>query len=410
MKLADVLEAGQLVDAAQFEIDGVRPELAVRPEHEEGIAEILRAANDAGAAVVPQGGRTALALGRPLERYDLALDTTGLAQVSEYAPEDLTITVQAGMTLRTLQSTLGEYGQYLPIDPPPDDSVTVGGLLATARPGAWRGHLPAARDLILGMSVAMADGTIARSGGRVVKNVSGFDMHRLHTGALGTLGVITTASFKVLPKPAQTRAIVYSCCDLAEAGDLAQRLWGANLAVRTIAILEARAARAAGLGTGPLVLIELAGVADAIGRSAELAAELSERADAAAEPVAPDALGRLRSLGAAEAEATVARIGVPATSVGSAIREAARHGLAAWGYVAAGAVWVWQSESAPEAILALRRSVAAAGGFLQIESGSVALRHRVDPFGETEQELLKALKDRFDPARTLNPGRWAAEV
>src|SRR5439155_10085560 len=96
---------------------------------------------------------------------------------------------------------LREKGQFLPADPPPSDEVTVGGLLATARPGAWRGHVPNQRDLVLGITVATPEGTLLHSGGRVVKNVSGYDLHRMHTGALGAFGVIVEATFKLAPHP-----------------------------------------------------------------------------------------------------------------------------------------------------------------------------------------------------------------
>ncbi|MEI6137533.1 MAG: FAD-binding oxidoreductase, partial [Chloroflexota bacterium] len=182
-----------------YGIDGVEPTLAFSPDDRDEVAALLRAADEAGAAVVPQGGRTALHLGRPLQRYDVALETRGLARIVEYVPDDLTVTVEAGIHLDVLQQTLGEHGQYLPVDPPPDGHVSIGGLLATARSGAWRGHLPAARDLLLGATIALPSGELVTSGGRVVKNVTGYDMHRMHTGALGALGVIVEASFKVAP-------------------------------------------------------------------------------------------------------------------------------------------------------------------------------------------------------------------
>src|SRR5690606_10994573 len=144
-----------------YAIDGVLPRIAFSPDDRQEVSDLLRDADGNGLAVVPQGSRTALALGLPLERYDVALDTTGLHRVVEYVPDDLTITVEAGMTLRRLQEELGEHGQHLPVDPPPDDRVTVGGMLATGRPGAWRGYLPAARDLLLGMTVVQADGSVA---------------------------------------------------------------------------------------------------------------------------------------------------------------------------------------------------------------------------------------------------------
>ena len=151
--------------AELYPIDGALPSRAYHPRSREEVAALLAAAASAGLVVVPQGGRSALGLGRPLERYDIALDVGGLDRIVAYEPDDLTVTVEAGVTLKRVQALLAEHGQYLSVDPPPDDRVTIGGMLATARPGAWREHVPGVRDLVLGVQVALADGTLVRSGG-----------------------------------------------------------------------------------------------------------------------------------------------------------------------------------------------------------------------------------------------------
>src|SRR5690606_24452727 len=177
--IRDALAPGSEREASRYEIEGNQPAAAFEPVTREDLATLLRIADEQRLAIVPQGARTALAFGAPLAAYDIALDLGGLRRTIEYVPADLTVTVEAGRRLGALQAELAEHGQYLPIDPLPSDDVTVGGLLATARPGAWRGYVPAARDLILGMEVALPSGDRVRSGGRVVKNVTGYDMHRL---------------------------------------------------------------------------------------------------------------------------------------------------------------------------------------------------------------------------------------
>ncbi len=408
--MRSVLPLGSATGVAEFSIDGASPALAVRPTTAEEVATTLRGAREHGVAVVPQGGRTALSLGRPLDRYDLALDTTGLDAVVEYAPEDLTITVQAGLTLRSLQATLAEYGQYFSVDPPPDDSITVGGLLATARPGAWRGHLPDARDLVLGVTVAMADGTLATSGGRVVKNVSGFDMHRLHTGALGALGVIVGASFKVAPQPASHNTMALHCTSISTAATLARAIWDRNLTLRAITVLGGHAAGALDLAPSPTVLVEFAGVEAATTRSAGRVAELAHESGARAESIDDSVWTKLRVLPGESDDAVVARAGVPATSIGALVEQAESIGYAAWGHVAAGSVWMRSTEADAPQLGGLRASAEAQRGFLQIESAPRELRERLDPFGETERELVRSLKQQFDPTGTLNPGRWMTGV
>ncbi|MEX2446890.1 MAG: FAD-binding oxidoreductase [Dehalococcoidia bacterium] len=390
-----------------YAIDGITPAIAFSPDDRTEVAALLRAADGAGLVVAPQGGRTALGLGRPLDRYDVAVELAGLARVVEYVPDDLTVTVEAGMHLDALQATLGEHGQYLPVDPAPDDHVSVGGLLATARSGAWRGHLPAARDLVLGATVALPSGAVVRSGGRVVKNVTGYDAHRMHTGALGVLGVIVEASFKVAPLPAVTRTLVARCATVAEAAALARRMWDGSLAARAISILTPEAAAHAALGDAPGVLLDLAGSAAAVDRSAREVVDAAPHADEA--PVG--AWTRLRQLHG-DADATVVRLGVPPTRLRETVEAVRAAGCVTWAHVAAGAVI---GHAGPDtldapAIEALRAFAVHRAGFLQVEGGPAALRRAVDPFAAGETELVRALKAQFDPRGTLNRGRWMEGV
>jgi glycolate oxidase FAD binding subunit len=394
-----------------YAIDGVDPAIAFVPGDRAEVALALRRAAEAGLTVVPQGSRTALALGHPLEAFDVALDLRGLHRVVAYVPDDLTITVEAGTTLRTLQAELGEHGQYLPVDPPPDDHVTVGGLLATARSGAWRGHLPAPRDLVLGVEVALPSGELVKSGGRVVKNVTGYDLHRLHTGALGAFGLIVEATFKVAPRPPLTRTLaapVAGAEGLADAATLARACWDANLAARAITILPGDTAAHLGLRSVPAVLVDLAGTEAAVERSTRDLLDLGAFAEAPAEGWTY--LRRLHG----DQDSTVLRIGVPATSVGGAIEAAREAGALAWGHVASGAVIAhFADPDALDAIDAatvtrLRTFAEARGGYLQVESAPAGLRAALNPGGPGDPALVTALRDRFDPQRIINRGRWGA--
>ena len=356
--------------------------------------------------------RSALSLGRPLARYDVALDTTGLDRIVAYEPDDLTLTVEAGVTLERLQSVLAEQGQYLPVDTPPDDRVTVGGLLATARPGAWRGHVPNARDLVLGVAVAQADGALAKSGGRVVKNVSGYDLHRLHTGALGAYGVIVEASFKLAPLPASTCTVAVRCAQLAQAEALAFDLWDRALATRALALLAPAAAALAGLPREPHLLVEFAGGEGTVQRST---VALHDAAVLAHAPGAEDtdpgswAALRMRAGGGVDGSAVALRLGAPASALRELVEAADAAGFLAWAHPAASSVLACGLDDA-EAVAALRALAVEVGGFLQIEAGPAALRSAIDPFALAERELVRALKQQFDPTGTLNPGRWAEDV
>ena len=388
-----------------YGIDAVEPAIAFSPSDRHEVAALVRAADEAGLVVVPQGGRTALSLGRPLQRYDVALETRGLSRIVEYVPDDLTLTVEAGIHLDALQQTLSEHGQYLPIDPPPDDHVSIGGLLATGRSGAWRGHLPSARDLLLGAVVALPSGDLTMSGGRVVKNVTGYDMHRMHTGALGAFGVIVEASFKVAPLPPVTRTLAARVGSTAEAGALALRLWSAGLAARAISVLTQETAERIGITPSATVLVDLAGLEVSVERSIEI---IREANPSAAEPVgAPwDELRRLHG----DRMAAVVRLGVPATAVAEAVEIVRAAGCLSWGHVASGMVLGHAASLHAEVVDRLRVFATERGGFLQLESGSKALRSVVDPFGPSEVDLVRSLKARFDARGTLNRGRWMEGV
>ena len=403
--LRDALPAEGERPAPGYVIDGAAPHLAQQPRTREEVAKLLASAGEAGLAVVPQGSRTALDLGRPIDRYDIALDMRGLDGIVDYEPADMTVQVGAGMTLRALRAHLAEHGQYLPADPPPGDDVTIGGLLATARPGAWRGHMPAARDLVIGMEVALADGSLVRSGGRVVKNVSGYDLHRLHTGALGTLGVIVEASFKLVPLPPATRSFAVRRASVRDAARLATELRDAVLPARALSVLAPEAATLIGLPEHAHVLLELAGYESAIDAATRRIRDLAEGSDGRLDDAPPGAWERLRAL-AGSPDGVVLRLGIPATRIAAAIEAARGLRATAWGHVAAGSVVVHAPAIDVTSVRVLRRNVEAEGGFLIVESGPPALRAVVDPLGAGTVALVRSLKQQFDPAGTLSPGRW----
>src|SRR2546425_2811169 len=197
-------------------VAGVQPKLVVEPGTERELAEILRLSNEAGLAVIPRGGGTKLGWGNSPARAGLILSTARMNEIIEHAWADLTVAVQAGCTIQRLQETLAQHGQRLALDPLWPEKATVGGVLSTNDSGALRLRFGALRDLIIGVTIALPDGTLASSGGKVVKNVAGYDLPKLVTGALGTLGVITRAVFRLHPLPRNTRSFSISTADSEE--------------------------------------------------------------------------------------------------------------------------------------------------------------------------------------------------
>ncbi len=206
-----VLRADQMRSASPSDaVSDVQPQLILEPATEQQLAAALRLSNEARFAVIPRGGATKLAWGNPPSRADLILSTARLSRILEHAWADLTVTAEAGCTIQTLQETLAQHGQRLALDPLWPEKATVGGILSTNDSGALRLRFGGLRDLIIGVTIALPDGTLASSGGKVVKNVAGYDLPKLVTGAFGTLGVITRAVFRLHPLPHHARSFTIS--------------------------------------------------------------------------------------------------------------------------------------------------------------------------------------------------------
>jgi len=219
------VSAPRVADATRYAMSGKVPRLAWRPENAAEVADAVRQANADGLKLVPWGGGVSLARETAPERFDVALDLTALKRVAIYDPDDYTITAECGITIDDLRATLAAKLQELPLEAAESWGATLGGVLAANASGPRRRALGAPRDRILGASFVTGDGVLAKSGGRVVKNVAGHAVHRLLVGSRGTLGVLVQASLKLLPQP-PARAAMVQDCDAAALADAARwREW-----------------------------------------------------------------------------------------------------------------------------------------------------------------------------------------
>jgi glycolate oxidase FAD binding subunit len=366
-----------------------------------------------------RGGGSRLACGNPLRGADALLSTERLARVVELDADEGVVCAEAGVPLAALREAVRPTGWELPLDPPGPAS-TVGGALAAAAPGP---RFSQPRDAVLGIEVALADGSLARSGGRVVKNVTGYDLPKLFTGSFGSLGVIASAWLRLRPRP--ERCAVFAA-PLGEAA--AERALEAARRPTARAALAIDAPLAAALGGaiphGPLFLAELAGDAGAVERDALWLADAlgaAPAADAALER-ARELLGGATPEGVARADVLV-RVAVVPTRVAAAaaaLRAAGADVVAqpARGLVHARLALAGDEAAAAEGASNIRaaglldaaRAAAAAGsGTLRVEAAPLALRRRLDVFGDPGPRLalLRRLKAAFDPAGLLNPGRFA---
>ena len=197
LRFEDLALDRQRVD--EFGLGGRAPALAVAPHDTAALAALQQRANDAGLAVVVFGGSTLQSIGNAPTRYDIAISLARLTRVLEYEPRDLTIAVEAGITVAALSARLVEHGQFVPLDAPRAATATVGGILAAGWRGPRRTTYGSARDFVIGTEAILADGTHAHAGGMVVKNVTGYDVGKLYLGSLGTLGTLVRVNFKCLP-------------------------------------------------------------------------------------------------------------------------------------------------------------------------------------------------------------------
>ena len=234
------------VDCSPFAVDGRTPEAVVLPGSKEEVAAVLAVAGEAEIPVTPWGGGTKMGIGSPPARPGLVLSLRRLDRLLEHEPGDLTATAQAGMGLTAFQAALGARGQWLSLDPPYADRATLGGILATSAAGPRRHLYGTARDLLIGLTLVLADGAVVRGGGKVVKNVAGYDLPKLAIGSFGTLGVIVDATFKLRPRPEADRLAVIGFERLKDAGQAARAVMGSDLIPSAVELLDREALGALG--------------------------------------------------------------------------------------------------------------------------------------------------------------------
>lgn len=221
-----------------YAVDGITPKVAARPATEQEVAELVKFAAVENLAVIPTGARTKLGIGMPPARYDLAIDITRLDRIISYDPGDLTLSVQPGIPLARLAQTLVEHNQFLPLDVPFYERATIGGTLSSGVDSPLRQAYGTPRDFVLGMEFVTGEGALAKSGGRVVKNVTGYDLHKLFLGAVGSLGIITRVNFKTFPRPSASATLIASFSSMQAAAAFNTLIHKSPLRCQAIEILS----------------------------------------------------------------------------------------------------------------------------------------------------------------------------
>jgi glycolate oxidase FAD binding subunit len=403
--------ADAVVEHEPVAVDGVSLAASLRPGSGEELAAGLRVLSERGMAALVCGGRSRLGQGNLLQRADLALDLTGLNGILELDAEDGVVRVLAGTGIASLSESVRAAGWELPLDPPGEET-TVGGAIASAAEGPRFGH---PRSVVLGLEVALASGARTRCGGRVVKNVTGFDLVKLYTGSFGSLSVIEAAWLRLRPLPERTLSLAAALPDGAAGFERALAV-ARRPSVRVAAHLAPALAAAidpAIAGEGSVLLLELAGNESALQADRdELARETGAReVDAAL-------IERLRKVqgGRLHRGGLRFRLSSLPSRIGDAAERLAADGGAVLAFPSRGLLYAHFPLGAAEdegAVDAATRSAGlaatAGGGHFATEDAPDWAKKGRDVFGDPGAllPLFRALKHQYDPKGVLNPGRFA---
>jgi glycolate oxidase FAD binding subunit len=440
-RLRDIVGAANVVEEpaqlSNYEIDGLCPSATASPATVEELAEVVRFAFSERLALVVCGGRTKLGLGMPPARYDIALSTARLNRVLAHDPGDLTLGVEAGIGVAALNAQLAEKGQMLPLLVTFYEHATTGGVVAANSSSPLRHAFGGPRDYILGMEFVTGEGVRTKSGGRVVKSVAGYDIHKLMIGSLGTLGVITRVNFKTFPLPPAQRTFVASFTAPEPALALCRGVAQSPLQPWLVEVLEPAAAKIVGSDAFRLpanhwcVVIAACGQPSVVERHAADLPALAEEAQAAGFTALSDAekfslLGRIREFARhaqdASPAATLFRISVLPAEMNKLLltaRQIADENQLPHAALirASGIAYVALLPAAKDAETLRCLSAAAkalfhaseeCGARAMIESCPTELKREISVWGlpRADLALMRNLKTEFDPRGILSPGRF----
>jgi len=406
-------------ELAAAAVEGVPPRWLVRPGSLDEVGRVMALASAEGLAVAPRGSGSALDLGAPPSRLDLVLDLSRLTGILDYVPADMVATVQAGVTLDLLARELGKHGQMLALDPYGGGSRTVGGVLATNASGQRRFRYGTGRDLLLGARFVQADGTVTWGGSKVVKSVTGYDIPKLLTGSLGTLGVIVEATLRLHPVQPASGSWLFSFASREAAAALVAAILASSLEPERLAWLNAAALERAGSERAEAALaVSVATVAEAVTAQGALLGSMASGSGARVSALDP---GFWNRIGGALASSTVVKLASEIRRLpywaGEAERVMSRHGLtvclvgeAGNGILRAAVEGRALPETwAREIVAPLREALAAEGGSLVVERAPLDVKRAADAWGpvpEAALAVMRRLKAEFDPRGVLNPGRF----
>lgn len=403
-------------------VDGRTPTLLCFPSSPEEVGAALRICSEADASVTPWGGGTSMNLGNVPRRVDVVIGLDRLDKLIEHDDANLTATVQAGMKVASFQNILGQRRQFLPVDPPHPLQATIGGIVAANSNGPRRMLYGGLRDLVIGMKMALATGEQIKAGGKVVKNVAGYDLCKLFVGSLGTLGIMTEVTFKMAPLPESAASFVASG-SLDRCTRFVEELFRSPLLVAAATILSADAAKVPGHDSRtPAIATWLEGFEEAIARHLRDLQKIAEHIGLTCEVLRDEPHERLweeiANFGM-NGEGVLYRITVPVGSVTEILAEVNRSSKSEnhLRYIAhAGTGTIGLLVDADRPSIELLPTVAALvqnhRGHAVIAAAPPRLKEDIDVWGQPPPSLplMRKIKHQFDPQGILNPGRFLAHL
>ena len=400
------------------------PTALVYPHSQEVLSKIITAAASNNWKVLPCGNGSKLSWGGLLQKkIDLLASTAKLNRVVEHAVDDLTVTVEAGVTLAELQEKLAEKNQFLPLDPSYQESATIGGIVATADAGSWRVGYGGVRDLVLGLSFVRADGKIAKAGGRVVKNVAGYDLMKLFSGSYGTLGIITQVTFRLYPLPSSSETVVLTG-DREALAAARNTLVNSGLTPTAADLVSTSVVQKLSLGTGMGLILRFQSIPASVKEQGATVAAMGQELGLQASFYQDGREGQLWQELAGlsninlSSEAITCKIGLLASAAIILLDKLDRLSKLdgkAWGTIRANSglgQLVFEGEDSLEVVEEMRSLCKENHGFLTILTAPTQIKQQLEPWGYTGNalEIMRRIKQQFDPENLLSPGRFVGGI
>jgi glycolate oxidase FAD binding subunit len=388
-------------------VDGVVPGLVARPADTTQVAAVLEAAHAHGLTVVPRGRGTKMSWGNAPTGADVVLDVSALDQVLDHAAGDLIVDTQAGAPLAAVQEVVAGGGQRLSLDETVP-GASIGGSLATNASGPRRVAVGTARDLLIGITMVRADGVVAKAGGRVVKNVAGYDIGKLLVGSFGTLAVITEAVFRLHPAPVASRWVSVPVTDPAHAHEVVQSVVHAQAVPAAIEVEWAD-------GEGAVSVLLEGRDTGVDGRTATVLQLLGDTSSASEEPPAAGATYPWDVNATGDDRSTALKLTFALSGLPDVLGVAQETGAHVRGSAGAGVVYASLDGATPpqvaDAVHRLRATCTRHGGSVVVVDAPAAVKAAVDVWGPVPAiDLMQRVKRQFDPDSRLAPGRYVGGI